>query len=92
MNTSIQTVFETISSSILYPIYYGLLTCVFIVALIILVKDLVGVFTAPEGMQQRSHIKQCLVVLAVCLVMGFAPGLINWFVSLSGSGMAGVNA
>lgn len=92
MSTSISTIFDTIQGSVLYPIYYGLLACVFVVALIFLIKDLIAAATAPQGMEQRTHVKQCLVILGICLIMGFAPGLINWFISLSGSGMTGVNA
>lgn len=91
MSTSITNLFDTISNSVLYPILQGLLVCVGVVATIVLVKNLVAAFISNGGVEQKNNIKGALMVLGICIVIGFAPGLINWFIGLSGSGMGGVN-
>ena len=91
MNTSIQEVFNTIQTQVAYPVYYGLLGVIVVVALIFLIKDVIAAATSPQGTEQRGHIKSAGIVLIACLFLGFAPALINWFISLSGAGIGGVN-
>ncbi len=91
MSTSIATVFDTLTNQVAYPIYYGLLGVIVVVALIFLIKDVIAAATAPQGTEQRGHIKAAGIVLIACLALGFAPALVNWFISLSGAGIGGVN-
>lgn len=91
MSSGINELFNTLTTSVAYPIYYGLLGLVVVVALIFLIKDVIAAATSPQGTEQRGHIKQAGVVLIACCFLGFAPLLINWFISLSGAGIGGVD-
>lgn len=91
MSSSISTLFDALTNQVAYPVYYGLLGLIVVVALIWLIKDVISAATSPAGTDQRNHIKAAGIVLLACCFLGFAPLLINWFISLSGSGMSGVS-
>lgn len=91
MSSSITQIFDTLTNQVAYPIYYGFLGLIVVVAAIVLVKDIISFATSPQGQEQRGHIKQAAIVLIAAMLFGFAPLLINWFIGLSGSGIGGVN-
>ena len=91
MSSSITQIFDTLTNQVAYPIYYGLLGVIVVVAAIVLVKDIISFATSPQGQEQRGHIKQAAIVLIAAMLLGFVPLLINWFIGLSGSGIGGVN-
>lgn len=89
--SSITQIFDTITSQVAYPIYYGLIGLVAIVALIVLLKELIGGATTNNSASKNEHWKQCAVILVICIILGFAPGIINWFIGLAGGSVSGVN-
>lgn len=90
MSSSITQIFETITSQVAYPVYYGLIGLVAIIALIVLLKELISGAVSKNSATKNEHWKQCAVILGICIVLGFAPGIINWFISLAGSSVPGV--
>ena len=90
MSSSINQVFETLSSQVFYPIYYGIIGLVAIIALIVLVKELIGGAVGSNPNTKNEHWKQAAIVLGICVALGFAPGLVNWFISLAGGSVSGV--
>lgn len=84
---AIETIFDKINNEALQPFYTGLLSVIGIVALIFLIKELIQGATSSAGAQRSSHVTQCLVILVICIVMGFAPTIIDWVLSFGDAGM-----
>lgn len=85
-NAAISNIFNTLQGSVLTPILQGMLAVIATIAVIVLVKDVIAAATSEQGMQQKTHIKQAVIVLLACLFLGFAPALINLFIGFGGSG------
>lgn len=81
-NKGIGEVFDAINTKMIKPFYTGILTIIGAVALIFLIKELIQGATSPAGMQRTTHITQCIVILVICVVMAFAPNIIEWVFSL----------
>lgn len=79
---AINKVFNKINTDMIKPLYTGILTIIGAVALIFLIKELIQGATSPAGMQRTSHITQCIVILVICVVMAFAPTIIEWVFGL----------
>lgn len=86
-SSAIESIFGTARNSILMPVYYGLLSVIAVIALIVLIVEIVQGATSPSG-RQNDHIKQCIIIIVLCLVMGFAPTIINYIIGLGDSGVA----
>ncbi len=92
MGSSITTVFNTLQSGVLLPFYYGLIGLIALIALIILVVELVGVVTSGGGsVEKKTHFKQLGIILAILFLLGFAPGIVNWLITMGGGNIPGVN-
>lgn len=83
---AISNIFSTLQGSVLTPILQGMLAIIATIAVIVLVKDVIAAATSEQGMEQKNHIKQAVIVLIACLLLGFAPALINLFIGFGGSG------
>lgn len=83
---AITQVFDKIQDQALIPFYQGLLGIIGLIALIFLIKELIQGATSSAGMQRTSHVTQCVVILVICIVMGFAPTIINWVLSFGDYG------
>lgn len=81
----ITSVFSKAQSDVLQPILTGILIVIATIAVIVLVKDVIAAATSDQGMEQKNHIKAAVIVLVACLLLGFLPQLINWFISIGGS-------
>lgn len=92
MGASITQVFDTMNNQVIMPIYYGIIGILAIIALIFLVFELIQAFTSGSGSpEKKSHIKQIGIIFVILLIAGFAPALVNWFISLGGGSVPGVN-
>lgn len=78
----INSITDTLNNDILMPIFHGILAVVASVALIFLVKEIIQAALSPAGMQKNQHITQCVVILFACLLLMFAPNIINWIFNL----------
>ncbi len=85
-DATISNIFSTLQGSVLTPILQGMLAIIATIAVIVLVKDVIAAATSEQGMEQKNHIKQAIIVLLACLFLGFAPALINLFIGFGGSG------
>lgn len=83
----ITKVFDTMQGSVLTPILDGILIIIATIAVIFIIKDVISAATSEQGVEQRNHIKAAVIVLVACLLLGFLPSLINWFIGLGGSGI-----
>lgn len=86
----ITKVFDTMQGSVLTPILDGILIVIATIAVIFIIKDVISAATSEQGVEQRNHIKAAVIVLVACMLLGFLPSLINWFISLGGTGISGV--
>lgn len=84
---AIETIFTKINTEALQPLYRGMLTVIGIVALIFLIKELIQGATSSAGSQRSSHVQQCLVILVICIIMGFAPTIIQWVLNFGDAGI-----
>ena len=82
-NGVIDSITNAVVDDALMPIYYAILTIIGVVALIFLVKEIASAAFSSGGMQKNQHITQCIVILAACLIMAFAPNILNWVFDLS---------
>lgn len=82
-NGVINSITNAVVDDALMPIYYAILTIIGVVALIFLVKEIASAAFSSGGMQKNQHITQCIVILAACLIMAFAPNILNWVFDLS---------
>lgn len=86
-DNAIDTIFTKIKTEALQPFYTGMLTIIGLVALIFLIKELIQGATSSAGSQRSSHVQQCLVILVICIIMGFAPTIIQWVLDFGNAGI-----
>ena len=82
MNGSITNIFNTLTGEVLYPVFQGILTIVAVVAGIAFVVFVVQGFVT--GRASDAWWKAALVCLG-CLLVGFAPDIINWLFTIAGN-------
>ena len=80
----ITTIFNTVTNSVAYPIYYGLLGLIAVVAVIMfIVNALRGLFD-PTDEKHSLWMRRAGYIMFIVILAGIAAPLINWLLGITG--------
>ncbi|WP_276666799.1 hypothetical protein [Senegalimassilia anaerobia] len=78
-------IMDMVRDNILLTIGYGILGLVAAAALVILAKEGFGLAFTQDTPERREKMKNCVYVLAICLILAFLPAIINGVIALAGT-------